>query len=180
LPAAVIRSAAQEKANAICSVVYHYNLAVYLTLEPSESSEKDLHLVFHNNLSCTLKVEREYVDLYRAGKPFKLKVTKTADRTLHEYEIDWSGEDKVRLPLLYDFQAGIHKAPEAANYSRDKHLIYAVEIPPRQSVIFGVSRAHLKKGFSVSVRFYYPWDHGPGGSEDVVHRVYFYSDDIPK
>lgn len=83
------------------------------------------------------------------------------------------------LPILYDFQDDeAHKAPEPANYWENRDQVFKLDIPPGRSVIFGVSPAHLKEGFAVSVQFYYPWEPGPM-MEQVVHRVYFSAADLP-
>jgi len=98
---------------------------------------------------------------------------------LSEYVLDWSS-GRVVLPLLYDFQNDeAQKAPAPVTRWENRDLVFALAIPAGRSVIFGVEPVHLKKGLTVSIQFYYPWERGPG-LEQVEHRVYFASSDLPR
>ena len=162
-----------------CSVINRSMPSIYITPEPSERTGKSITLVFHNNLSCAVTVEAQDPNPADARKLFKRKDSQKPDRTTKvEYVLDWSN-DRVRLTLFYDFQnVEDHKAAEPANYWEDRHLVFTLAIPPGRSVIFSVEPVHLKKGFNISVPFYYPWERGPQ-LEPVVHRVYFASSDLP-
>lgn len=169
----------QSPMNPGCSVINRSMLSIYIRFERSDRAGK-FWLSLQNNTSCPVVVETEDIDPAKYEKLFKRKRSQRPNSTTAtEFVLDWPREGAT-IPLLYDYEdAEAHTAPKPANYWKDRDLVFTLSIPARQSVIFSVELAHLAKGYSISVPFYYEWERGPR-LEPVVHRVYFSSSDLPR
>jgi hypothetical protein len=152
--------------------------SIYLRFERRDRTGK-LWLSLNNNSTCALIVETADIDPAKYENLIKRKVRHGRyDPTASQDVLDWPKEG-ITIQLLYDFEdSEAQTAPKPANYWEDRDLVFTLSIPAGRSTIFSVELAHLRKGFSISVPFYYPWERGPR-LEPTVHRVYFASADLP-
>lgn len=133
--------------------------------------ESEIYLRLRNNSSCAIVVETD--------DQYPTQLTKLPQKGVR-IEPVLDARDGVRLRLHYLIQIKPRREPERAYGWGDSVFVY--EIPPGQSVTFSVPINHFKRRYNLAVPFSYSWESSKSigtGIGGVIHRVYFFFDDLP-
>lgn len=145
------------------AIYIKYERAGVDKLERKVKDEEKVWLRLHNNTSCAIFIPTD-----------QAIVTKLPDGQI-------TGDLQESADVIMGFEIQDRerkKSPRPAYKWGD--LTNISRLPAGRSVVFGVPLSYFKKKFNIVVPFKYEWElNSPLGGGRLVHRVYFYSGDLP-